>query len=96
VRRWRANLRSAHPHTVPTALTSDSHSPPLRPLLCVLSVDVMLFHWLDGVEAALPEAYHRLPTPLLHSFKKRAEQCPAIAKRLKSRTEKYTGVAPGF
>ena len=61
------------------------------------AVDSLLFHWLDGIETALPECYAKLSTPRLHAFKRRAStECPVIVKRLQSRQEKYMGLAPGF
>lgn len=62
----------------------------------LLSVDLMLWHWADGVQHALPECWKALPTTTLHAFYADIAKTRGVARRLQTRTEKYSGVAPGF
>ena len=60
------------------------------------AVDLMLWCWLDGLDALVPDELKRLQTPLLRAFKTRASECPTIHKRVETRKERYLGLAPGF
>jgi hypothetical protein len=71
------------------------HADCCSPCLCC-AVDVLLFFFCEAVAHELPDRWKALQTPTLLAFSEQMAKRPAMAQRLRTRTEKYKGMAPGF